>query len=79
MPLSAKLIRAQLHFFRPLVAGLSLETTRKGQDKIGELMGFIHRKDMVVKHHAFDKFEGAWIIHKDERRSGVILYLHGGG
>lgn len=79
MALSAKLIRAQLNFFHPLVSGLSLETIRKGQDKLGELMGFIHRKDTIVKHHSFDEFEGAWIIPKDERRSGVILYLHGGG
>lgn len=38
MELSAKLVRSQLNFFKPFVAGCSLETTRKGQDKLGELM-----------------------------------------
>lgn len=79
MQLSAKLVRAQLHFFRPLMSGLSLETIRKGQDKIGELMGFAHRKKTIVKNHIFPHFTGAWVIPKDERRNGVILYLHGGG
>ena len=34
MELHAKLVRAQLNFFKPFVASLSLETTRKGQDKL---------------------------------------------
>lgn len=79
MGFPAKLIRSQLNFFRPFIANCSLETTRKAQDKLGELMEAIHRKDVIVKDHAFDLFEGAWIIPMDERRSGVILYLHGGG
>ncbi len=79
MGLPAKLIRSQLNFFRPFVANASLETTRKGQDKLGELMAAIHRKDVIVKERDFERFEGAWIIPKDERRQGVILYLHGGG
>ena len=43
MELHAKLVRSQLSFFKPFVAGLSLEVTRKGQDKLGELMtAFVH-------------------------------------
>ena len=38
MGLPAKLVRAQLNFFKPFVANCSLEITRKGQDKLGELM-----------------------------------------
>ena len=79
MQLSAKLIRSQLYILRPLLSALSLETIRKGQEKVGELMCFIHRKDTFVADHAFEHFDGAWVIPKDERRSGVILYLHGGG
>ena len=37
MELSAKLVRSQLNFFKPFVANCSLEVTRKGQDKLGEL------------------------------------------
>ena len=79
MPLPAKLIHSQLYLFRPLVGNLSLETIRKGQDKIGELMEFIHRKDTIITDQHFDHFDGAWVVPRDERRSGVILYLHGGG
>lgn len=79
MGFPAKLIRSQLNFFKPFVAKCTLETTRKGQDKLGELMEAIHKKDVIVKDHAFTDFDGAWVLPKDERRSGVILYLHGGG
>ena len=79
MELSAKLVRAQLHFFKPFVANCSLETTRKGQDKLGELMSVLHKREVYMKDHDFGAFQGAWVMPKDERRSVVILYLHGGG
>lgn len=79
MALSANIIRSQLNLLRPLVSGLSLETVRKGQEHIGTLMGFMHRHEVVVKKHAFGLFEGTWILPRDKRRQGVLLYLHGGG
>ncbi len=79
MELHAKTVRSQLNFFKPFVAGCSLEVTRKGQDKLGELMSAIHRREVMVRDHDFGRFQGAWIMPRDERRSGVVLYLHGGG
>ena len=79
MALSAKVIRSQLNLLKPLVSSLSLEAVRKGQERIGALMGFIHRRDVVVKRHDFPHFEAAWVLPRDKRRQGVILYLHGGG
>jgi len=79
MGFPAKLIRSQLNFFKPFMANASLETTRKGQDKLGELMEAMYKKEVLIKDHAFGCFDGAWILPKDERREGVILYLHGGG
>ncbi len=79
MGLPAKLVYSQLNFFKPLVANCSLETIRKGQDKLGELMTAMHKKDIIVRRHDFGAFCGAWMIPQDERRQGVILYLHGGG
>ena len=61
------------------MANCSLETTRKGQDKLGELMSVLHKREVYMKDHDFGAFQGAWVMPKDERRSGVILYLHGGG
>ena len=79
MELSAKLVRSQLNFFKPFVANCSLEVTRKGQDKLGELMTALHKREVLVKDHPFERFQGAWVMPKDQRRTGVILYLHGGG
>lgn len=79
MAFSAKFIRTQLNLLKPITTNLSLEASRKGQDKLGELMAARHRKDVVRKLHSFGHFEGAWILPRDKRRQGVILYLHGGG
>lgn len=79
MGLPAKLVRAQLNFFKPFMANCSLEVSRRGQDRIGELMRAIHRQDIIVRDHPFAQFDGAWVVPQDERRQGVILYLHGGG
>ena len=79
MELHAKLVRSQLNFFKPFVANCSLEVTRKGQDKLGELMTALHKREVLVKEHDFGRFQGAWIMPRDERRGGVVLYLHGGG
>lgn len=79
MPLSAKSIRTRLALLKPLLSSCSLETIRKGQNKLGELMEAAYRTQHLVKVHSFERFQGAWIIPADERRQGVILYLHGGG
>lgn len=79
MPLSAKAVRAQLVLLKPLLENSSLSAVRKGQNILGELMEFKHRGQVITKEHPFDSFEAAWILPKDERRAGVILYLHGGG
>ena len=76
---TAKSIRARLQMLHPLLKNCSLETMRRGQDKIGEMMEGKFLRQVLVKSHQFDAFEGAWILPKDQRREGVILYLHGGG
>ena len=67
MELHAKLVRAQLNFFKPFVANCSLEVTRKGQDKLGELMTAIHKREVYVREHDFGGFQGAWLTPKDKR------------
>lgn len=79
MALSAKSIRKQLTVFMPLVNNLSLKTLRTGQNKIGELMESKYRDQIILKKHSFYLFEGSWVLPRDPRREGVILYLHGGG
>ena len=79
MALSAKSVRNQISMAKPLLRNFSVDTMRKGQNLIGELMSFKHRNQVLIRKHPFEKFEAAWVLPKDERRQGVILYLHGGG
>lgn len=79
MPISAKAVRGQITMLQPLLRNLSLDTIRKGQSKLGEIMSTIHSSRVFIKEHSFSCFDGAWVLPKDERRQGVILYLHGGG
>lgn len=79
MELHAKRVRAQLNLFKPVMTSCSLEASRKGQDKLGELMTALHRSEIMTKNHDFQHFQGAWIMPQDQRRGGVVLYLHGGG
>ncbi len=76
---NAKQLRSQIALVQPLLASCSLKTIRKGQDMVGELMIAAHKEQIIEKLHKFAHFDGAWIIPKDTRRNGVILYLHGGG
>ena len=79
MELRATRVRAQLNLFKPVMTSCSLEASRKGQDKLGELMTALHRSEIMTKNHDFQHFQGAWIMPQDQRRGGVVLYLHGGG
>ncbi len=79
MVLSAGTVRSQLKRIKSMMANLSLESNRKAQNLAGNLMSFRHRKDVLIKEHPFAFCEGAWVMPKEERRQGVILYLHGGG
>lgn len=79
MPISAKTVRSQIQMLQPLLRSCSLETIRKGQDRLGELMETKYRRQVILKEHPFEKFESVWVMPRDQRREGVILYLHGGG
>lgn len=79
MSLSAETVKKQLNLIKPLLESCSLEVCRSGQDKIGELRGHSMKKHVIYKEQKFDSFDATWVIPKDERRKGVILYLHGGG
>ncbi len=79
MPLSAKAMRKQLSLLKPLLDTCKLDMMRLGQEKIGSLMRMAHRGKVIIKEHSFEKFKACWILPRDQRRQGVLLYLHGGG
>ena len=79
MGLSAKFVQSQLNFLRPLTDAPDLESARKGYDRTLEIIGFRHRKEVIIKYHDFPSFRGAWVLPRDQHCQGVILYFHGGG
>ena len=79
MPLFTKFMRTQLSLIKPLISNLSLQTVRRAQERVGDLMRARQKKKVLIHTHDFEDFSGAWVIPKDERRTGAILYLHGGG
>ena len=76
MPLSAKTIRSRIHLLQPLMKSASLETIRRAQNGIGELVTSQYRSRIFTREHPFTQFTAAWLLPRDERREGVILYLH---
>ena len=56
MALSARFVRSQLTIFKHIVSNLSLEATRRGQNKIGEIMHDRHKERVVVHEHSFENF-----------------------
>lgn len=79
MPISAKAVKTQLMALKPMFATRTLKASRKAQHRIGELMESRFKNQVLERQHRFENFDGAWLLPKDERRGGVILYLHGGG
>ena len=48
MNISNKLLRSQLELTKPIADGTSLDVARSFQDKIGKLMHFTKRHDVVA-------------------------------
>lgn len=79
MRLIDKFIRSQLELTKPLSDGTPLDSARSFQDKIGKLMHFTRRRDVVVMDDYLTDPRATLTVPRDEIRGGVILYLHGGG
>lgn len=72
-------LRSQLQLLKPLISGCSLQSARKWQDKIGELMTGIYKDYVDSEEIKVGNINCSMQIPRDEISSGVILYLHGGG
>ncbi len=79
MNLADKILRSQLELTKPIADGTSLEVSRALQDRIGRLMHFTRRKEVVVYDDYFEGVRGSLVVPRDELRGGVIMYIHGGG
>jgi acetyl esterase/lipase/NRPS condensation-like uncharacterized protein len=79
MKFSDKFMRSQLELAKPITKSASLETARFFQEKVGKTLKFLTRRQTVVSDEVFGGVPGALAIPRDEVRSGIILYIHGGG
>ncbi len=79
MKFSDKFIRGNLEFAKPIAATASLDVARSFQDRVGKILQFMTRRDTVIQDENFNGIKGSVIIPRDETRSGIILYIHGGG
>lgn len=79
MRFSDKFVRSQLELTKPIADATTLETARAVQDRLGRILRFVNRRLIVVKNEDFNGIVGAMIVPRDEIRSGIILYFHGGG
>ena len=79
MKFSDKFMRGRLEFAKPIAESISLDSARVAQDKLGRILRFVSRSKVVIRDESLGGVPGALIIPRDELRSGIILYLHGGG
>lgn len=79
MKLLDKFIRSQLELTKNMGDGTTLESSRSLHSKVGKLMHFSRRKDVVVIDGYITEPECALMVPRDELRGGAIIYLHGGG
>ena len=74
-----KFIRSQLALLKPFVEESGLDLARAAQNKMGKLMSHRKRRDAVPKDFEIDGMPASVFLPRDEVRSGIILYIHGGG
>jgi len=79
MKFSDKFIKSQLSRVKFLADKSGIPTARSAQETFGKIMHFVNRDDVVVSDENFDGVPAAIIVPRDEVRSGIILYVHGGG
>ena len=79
MEFSEKLVRKQLERMQPLLASQSIEHMRKAQDRVGAVLAGTKRKEVDISDVPHPRLLLALASPHDERRDGMILYLHGGG
>ncbi|MBQ3938101.1 MAG: alpha/beta hydrolase fold domain-containing protein [Clostridia bacterium] len=79
MELSEKFIRRQLERMKSFASTRPLDVTRRGQDRIGAILTRGRRKEVTIEDIKGLGFDAAMVCPNDERKDGVVLYLHGGG
>ena len=60
--MTEKFVRAQLGILKPIIAGSSLESARKYQDLVGELMALSNKSSVSYNERSFENFTAEWVL-----------------
>ena len=74
-----KSVRAQLNMLKPFTTTCSLDMARKGQSLLGGIIAGSYRKQVHFTPCTVGSRSCVWALPFDETRTGVVLYIHGGG
>lgn len=75
----SSILRSQIKLLNPIIRGMTIEQSRKGQDAVGRIGSRAMEGSVQYKLIRFPMFDAAWAIPLEGRVSKAILYLHGGG
>lgn len=74
-----KFVRSQLELAKPIVRSVGIDTSRAFVEKVGKFLQFVTRRSVVISDEDFNGTQGEFAVPRDELRSGIIIYIHGGG
>lgn len=78
--LASAWLRLQIRLLKPFINNMNLERSRAAQDKLGQLSRHILAGKVTYKQiDDFSHGQACWAVPLQEKTSGAILYLHGGG
>ncbi len=72
-------LRSQLMLAKPFIASCSLETVRRGQETLGQLMAHTCKGEVECEELSVGEVKCALLTPHNEVSTGIVLYLHGGG
>ncbi|NLC33285.1 MAG: alpha/beta hydrolase [Clostridiales bacterium] len=75
----SSILRSQIKLLNPIIRGMTIEQSRKGQDAVGKIGSRALEGSVHYKLVRFPLFDAAWAIPLSGRVNKAILYLHGGG
>lgn len=77
---SSKILKIELELMKPFLSNCSIELSRIGQDKLGELMSRKNRKKLYFEDIDFENFTACMITPVDvDHNEDILIYIHGGG
>lgn len=79
MGFSEKFARTQMVRFGSIARNASLDVTRRGQTGISALVSAKYRKRVSFEDEKTGEIACSFVIPKQEKHDGVLMYIHGGG